>query len=451
MDRLGNRAVVIGASMAGLPVGRVLADRYKEVVIIDRDTLPDQPRDRKGVPQGRHVHALLPGGLRALEELFPGFGAELRSHGGILDDFVGSSLLYGRSGRMAGEVAGLQAVRASRALQEYVLRERTQALPGVSIVESCTVAGLVTSTDGNAVTGARLRRAGASTDETLSADLVVDASGKGSRLPSWLVDLGYPSPIQQEVQIGMAYLTGLFRMPDGALGDRDAILISPTRDNPRGAVGAPREDGTHYVTVAEYFGDTQNRDLLGQLRTLATPALHDALCGAELVSKPQPYRIPADVRRRYARSRRFPSGLLATGDAVASFNPIFAQGMSVAALEALALRSQLHRYGTDRLASRFFRSADRIIDVAWQAATYNDLYQPAVAGKTPLTRTFNAYLTAVNRACAVDPAVTTVFLSVLGFVRPPTALLRPGFVARVIAANRPGAGHRENPVTAAYD
>lgn len=159
------------------------------------------------------------------------------------------------------------------------------------------------------------------------------------------------------------------------------------------------------------------------------------------MSKPQPYRIPANVRRRYARSRRFPAGLLATGDAVASFNPIFAQGMSVAALEAVALGRQLRRHGTDRQASRFFRTTDRIIDVAWQASTYNDLYQPAVAGKTPLTRAFNAYLTAVNRACGVDPVVTRAFLSVLGFLRPPDSLLRPGFVARVIAGNRPRSTH----------
>jgi 2-polyprenyl-6-methoxyphenol hydroxylase-like FAD-dependent oxidoreductase len=135
------------------------------------------------------------------------------------------------------------------------------------------------------------------------------------------------------------------------------------------------------------------------------------------------------------------------GDAVASFNPIFAQGMSVAALEALALHHQLHRHGTHRLASRFFRTADRIIDVAWKASTYNDLYQPAVIGKTPLTRVFNGYLTAIHRACLTEPAVTAVFLSVLGFIRPPTALFQPAFVARVIAGNRPGARRPVRPAT----
>lgn len=230
MDRqIGERAVVLGASMAGLLAAKVLSDSYGQVTVIDRDELPEASTHRRGVPHGRHIHGLLARGQQALEELFPGLTGELVAHGVPAGDMQADTRLFFSGHRLRQAPAGLVVLCASRPVLEGRVRARVRALPNVRLVDRCDVVGLATTPDRRRVTGARLlRRADGSAEEALGADLVVDATGRGARTPAWLEALGYPRPEREQVRVGLGYASRIYRLPPDALGGDLAVLHAAT-------------------------------------------------------------------------------------------------------------------------------------------------------------------------------------------------------------------------------
>jgi 2-polyprenyl-6-methoxyphenol hydroxylase-like FAD-dependent oxidoreductase len=437
--QIGERAVVLGASMAGLLAARVLADSYGQVTVIDRDQLPETPMHRRGVPHGRHAHALLAGGQQALEELFPGLTAELIAHGAPTGDLLADGRWYLNGHRLRQAHSGLVAVSASRPLLEGHIRARVRALPNVALLDSCDIVGLAATPDGRRVTGARvLRRAGGGPEELLGADLVVDASGRGSRTPIWLQELGYARPSEEQVGIGLGYATRTYRLPPDALHGDVGLVQAATPQHPRSGVLVLLEGDRWMVTLGGRLGDHPPTDPDGFLtfaRSLQFPDIYEAIRDAEPLDDPVAFRFPASVRYRYERLDRFPDGLLAVGDAVCSFNPVYGQGMSVAALEALTLRRHL-RQGAEPQPRRFFRDLAGVVDVPWDIAVGGDLSFPGVQGRrTPKVRLVNAYLARLHAAAADDAGLASAFLRVAGLVAPPQSLLRPSIAARVLRAS----------------
>lgn len=437
-DTRGDRAVVLGGSMAGLLAARVLADAYAEVVIVERDELPHAATHRRGVPQSRHIHGLLARGQQALEELFDGLTAELVDLGAPAGDMQEGIRAYVGGHRLQPGPSGLLALQASRPMLEAGLRARVRTLPTVAFMDRCDAAGLTTTCDGGRVTGARVvRRLDGSAEQTLTADLVVDATGRGSRTPAWLEMLGYPRPPVERVRIGLGYASRTYRLVPGLLDGDLGILTAATPDHPRGGALAAMENDRFLVTLFGILGDHPPTDPGGFTdfaATLQFPDIHQALRDAEPLDEPVPFRHPASVRHRYERLSRFPEGLLVMGDAMCTFNPIYGQGMSVAALQALALRAHLQQH-TRPQPVRFFRQIGRIIDVAWSIATGGDLAFPNVAGqRTTQMRVLNGYLAMLFAGAAHDARLGRAFLRVAGLVDPPQALLAPGVAARVLRA-----------------
>jgi 2-polyprenyl-6-methoxyphenol hydroxylase-like FAD-dependent oxidoreductase len=437
-------AVVVGASMAGLLAARVLAEHYAHVTVVDRDTLAQAPdRPRRGVPQGGHLHALLGRGLRALEELLPGLTEELTGRGAPLGDQLGDARLYFGGHRMARWHSGLPLLCASRPLLEDAVRARVAATPGVDVVARCELVGFATSADRQRVTGARVRRLGCA-EESLPAGIVVDASGRGSRTPTWLATLGLPAPAQERVRIGLGYASRVYRARPGALGGDLGIVRAPVPPRGRGGALAVLEGDRWMATLIGVLGDHPPTDPGGFLDfacSLPGPEIHDAIAAAEPLGDPVPFRFPASVRRRYERLPRFPEGLLVLGDAFCSFNPIYGQGMTVAALEALALRDQLRRGRPPRPAT-FHRYVARIVDAPWGLAVGGDLAFPGVEGRrTPRTRILGAYVDRLHAAAATDADLAIAFLRVAALVDPPPALMHPRIALRVLRhglRTRPG-------------
>jgi 2-polyprenyl-6-methoxyphenol hydroxylase-like FAD-dependent oxidoreductase len=438
--QIGDRAVVLGASMAGLLAARVLADAYAQVTVIDRDQLPETPMHRRGVPHGRHAHALLTGGHQALEELFPGLTAELIAHGAPTGDLLANGRWYLNGHRLRQAHSGLVALSPSRPLLEGHIRARVRALPNVALLDSCDIVGLTTTPDGRRVTGSRvLRRADGHTEELLGADLVVDASGRGSRTPIWLQALGYARPDEEQVRIGLGYATRTYRLPPDALhGDR-GLVQAATPQHPRSGVLLQLESDRWMVTLGGRLGDhppTDPNGFLAFAQSLQFPDIYETICDAEPLDDLVAFRFPASVRYRYERLDRFPDGLLVMGDAVCSFNPVYGQGMSVAALEALTLRRHLQR-GAAPQPRHWFRDLAGVVDAPWDVAVGGDLAFPGVPGRrTPKVRLVNAYLARLHAAAAHDANLASAFLRVAGMVAPPQSLLRPSIAVRVLRASR---------------
>jgi 2-polyprenyl-6-methoxyphenol hydroxylase-like FAD-dependent oxidoreductase len=442
MRKPGGQAVVLGAGIAGLFTARVLSETYEQVTLVERDVLPQPGQGRRGVPQGRHGHALMPRGTQLLEELFPGIVSELVADGAVLAEPLADARLQ-VSGHVLRKVPiGELVVQSSRPFLEGHLRTRVQALPGVEIVDGCDVVGLVTTAGNQRVCGARIiRRTPGSAEEILPANLVVDAMGRGGRTPAWLEALGFPRPPEQEFHVGVGYASRYLRLPAQAQGIEKMVGAGPVPGCPRGMMMLAVEGGRSLLTLAGFTSEHRPPDddqgFLAFAASIAPPDVMAAVAAAEPLSEIAAYRYPSYLRRHYQRLPRFPGGLLVTGDALCSFSPVYAQGMTVAALQATALRRCL-RHGEDRLARRYFHAAARIVTGPWRMAVGADLALPEVQGRrTATVRLLNAYSQRLLTAAEHDGVAARQFMRVIGMLDAPATLLRPAVLRRTLPPAKP--------------
>ena len=452
MPELRDRAVVLGASMGGLLAARVLADFYRTVTVVERDVLPRDPVNRRGVPQGRHPHALLGRGVAILAELFPGFFDQLVADGAVKWDdgdlsrfwsTFGGHLMV-RSATVPDSVS-LVDYHVSRPLLEFSVRREVLAIPNVEFLEDHDVVGLTVDLDRNRITGARVVRHGDDGETLLAADLVVDATGRGSRTPLFLEEFGYGRPPVDELEVRIAYATMPVRVPRGML--RELVLtVNPVPSRPTTFAMFAGEDDTYLVLGGTVGGQEPPADRAALLDFIAEFAPRHALAAVragEPLGEVTHYRIPSNRWRRYDKLARTPDGLLVFGDAICSFNPIYGQGMTIAAIEAETLRNCL-RSGDLNLPQRFFGESAKKIQVAWRTAVGSDLALPQVQGRRSLaTRIVNTYMDRVLTATETDPAVAQQFFRVAWMLDAPTRLLYPSVVLRIAKALITGARNSE--------
>lgn len=433
---VGNRAVVLGGSMAGLLAARVLSEYYSEVLVVDRDELLGETGIRRGVPQGFHAHALLARGLSEFCELFPGFTEEMSASGMPMMDMGEMKWSVGGL-RLRNATTGLISVSLTRPVLERLVRQRVEGIANVKFRPGTDIIALTTTADRQRVTGARVAphgAAGAATEE-ISADLVLDATGRGSRSAVWLEELGFDRPDEERVKIDLAYTTCEFLLPDRPC-ERDLSFIPlATPQFPRGAFFGRVRGDRHILSLTSMLGDHPTADVAGVrefAKSLPIPQVYDAIKDVEPDAGPIQFRYPASYRRHYEKLTRFPEGYLVVGDAVCSFNPVYAQGMTVAALEARTLGRYLDG-GQPPPARLFFRDISKVIDGPWGIAAGGDLAWPGVEGeRTTMSKVMNAYMGKLMYGMLHDKQITGAFMRVAGLMESPQSLLKPSMILRVM-------------------
>lgn len=427
------RAIVIGGSMSGLLAARILADHFTDVVLYDRDVFPQSAQFRRGVPQGQHAHALLMSGRQVLDGLFPGFRDELLSQGAIRGEYP--KLRWFDNGVYHNtRFDGLEGLLVSRPCLESHVRARLTRLPNLAMKATHDVDSPVF--DGTRVSGIRVcSREGAA---TVDADLVVDASGRGSQSPIWLDRAGFPRPREEAVRVSLGYSTRIYRRSTGHLNGDLAIICPSAPPQRRGGVALAMEGDRWMVTLFGMLNDHPPTDVAGFnafAKTLPAPDINELISNAEPLTDPVPFKFPQSTRRHYEALDRFPDGYLVFGDAFCSFNPIYGQGMSSAAMQAAELQKCLAA-GGPQLAPRFFKAAAKVVDAPWTMAVGGDLRYDEVEGaRSGMVKFVNWYIGKLHLAAASDPHVARAFHRVANLLDPPPALMQPSIAFRILQGN----------------
>ena len=427
MTKLGEQAVVCGAGMGGLLAARVLSEFYGTVTVVERDNLPDAADQRRGVPQGRHFHVLWSRGADELARLFPGIHDDLIAGGAeVCDDGDLSRVsirLAGHELSREGKFSDPSAVKLhllSRPLLESHVRQRVGAIDNVEILDGHDFVDPIAPTP-QRVTGANIVDRDSGAKRELNADLLVDAMGRSARTPAFLDDLGCGRPVAERSTTNANYTSLQMRIPEGIIKERMTFVV-PEPKKPTGGAFSVYEHDTWIFTLTRLADNEPPNDLTGMIRMatqFAPPGLLRALKRGEPISEISVFRYPGAIWRRYDQMDRFPAGFLVFGDAICSTNPIYGQGMTVAALEATALRDCLTE-GNGDLSRRFFAATAAHIGPMWASNQFNDLYMDNGDPDHAASKELLDFREAVLSAAESSPAVTEKLYRSMNLVDPPT-------------------------------
>lgn len=363
-------------------------------------------------------------------------------------DFVSDGIVYDRGGILADGQEPLMTLFATRPLIEQTVRDRIAALEGVTICAGHQFVDYRLNDERSAINGIEVRDDDADYRE-YDADLVVDATGRSSKTPQWLERNGYPTPPVDDVEVDLAYSTVVIQRP---IGDNRAFFVAPDPPRARGVGVFPAEHGQRVVTAFGMHGDHPPtdpdgfRDFVASLPGLDIAGLLDAQ--PWLSEEVAHYPFPSNRRLRYETLDRFPDGLVVTGDALASFNPIYGQGMSVAALEALQLHHILAERGTEAIGPRFFDRVESTVDVPWNMAVGGDFAFPQTTGPKPRgTDILNWYVGRLTRKAHTDGTLRDALYRVFAMEREPGSLFRPSALWRVLRPAVLGPSRRDGTGT----
>ncbi|HEV8029234.1 MAG TPA: FAD-binding protein [Stellaceae bacterium] len=434
----GRRTVVVGGGVAGLLAAIAVARHSAEVIVVERDIPPDDALPRKSVPQGHHVHTLLLGGRTAIETLCPGVHREILAAGAQPIDFCADVAFFHHGvwkSRCRSEFLG---TLQTRPLLERILWGRVQSLGNVAIWTG-VAQRLVATADGRRVVGVEVVDPRGMA-RVLLGDIVIDASGRGSRLPAWLAELGLAPPVEETIRFDLRYASCLCRLRDDARRDWRALLVYPKAPfGRRAGYIFPVEGGRHLVTLAGYFGEAPRPDFgdfLTFARTLPRRELYDAIADAEPLSKIRLFHLAAQRRRRYDLLRHMPEGLIALGDAVCVLDPLFGQGMTVAARQALAL-GDFFAHQSSRVGRGAWSALERQIvrqtNLPWLLTSSEAFrYADAEGRRSPLFRPLQWYAAKVFELSASDPRVYRAFMGLMHLVEPLSSVFRPRLALAVL-------------------
>lgn len=437
-------AVVLGGSLAGLLAARILAEHFDHVTLIERDAYKETTETRKGQPQANHVHGLLARGCQILEELFPGLQHEMIAAGAPLVDMANEIAWFTRAGWGIRFPSELKVLAFTRPLLDLHVRRRIANNPRIEILDNTDVVSLIPDAKLNHLAGVlicpRVSDADRRVAKELRADLVVDATGRASRAPRWLSDLGYEPPEEIVIDANLGYASRIYRIPENFDGDwQCAYVQSAPPERKHGAILFKVEDNRWLVTLIGGGGSHPPSDETGFLdfvRSLPVSIVYDAISRAEPLTPIKTHRSTQNRMRHYERAKQLPENFLLLGDAVCAFNPVYGQGMTTAALGALTLRKcLLEQNGSlNGLSRRFQKRLAKVNETPWMLATSEDYRYDETVGGSPsrMARFMHRYMDHVIELSTRSVVVRNVLLKAFNMLIPPSALFRPRVLFRVL-------------------
>ena len=438
-------AVVMGGSMAGLLTARVLADHFEKVTLLERDIYPAGTDHRRGQPQSHHLHALLARGLKIIEELFPGIRNELIQDGAIMLESGSDLYWYTPAGVGKTFISGVMFIAFSRPFLDWHVRRRLSEVKNVEILDNREVTALVTNGDRNAISGVSVKRYQTSEaevtlpNEFIKADLIVDATGRHSRAPQWLTTLGYEAPRETVVNAFLGYATRIYEHTDSQW--KAIFLQAAPPKRTRGGIIFPIEDDRWMLTLVGGGGDypPANEDnFLKFTESLPSPIIADTIRNAKPLSAIRTFRTTENRLRHYDELAQLPGKFVLLGDSVCAFNPVYGQGMTIAAMGALELGNFLSESRKSDLGSEFVRKFQKRLAklnvLPWTLATGEDCRYPSCQGasRTLKVRFMHAYLDRVIALTTWDTSVRSIWLNVFQMLLPPGKLFSPPVLFKVI-------------------
>ncbi|MEB9410045.1 FAD-dependent oxidoreductase [Bacillus sp. 007/AIA-02/001] len=433
-----NKAIVIGGSMAGKFAAKALSTSFKEVIIIEADERWDGKSSRKRVPQSNHPHVLLKGGENAIEELFPNITNELIEAGSIINNFT-RDLKWHQFGLWKQPFIGeVHMIQQSRPLLEWHIQKRIHQISNITIKYETLVKELLVDAKLNKVCGVKVKYLETNTQEEVHADLVVDASGFGSKSIEWLRE--YEIKVQEEkVRIDLFYATKMFKLKENEELDCCNMLMSPSfPDNPYGVLIQTIEDNRYFVTFSGYANEKAPQtddEFYDFAENLSISNVTDFLNKAEGITDIKTYKIPYQVRRRFDLVNNVPEGLLVIGDAQCRFDPVFGQGVSVAAMEAHQLQLLLQdRKQLDKtFTQQFYKKAATIIETPWDMTTTEISRHPQLKRELTTKQKFQLWYTKqIYRLSASNSDVYIRLVRVMNLIRSPFHLFHPKVLLSVL-------------------
>jgi 2-polyprenyl-6-methoxyphenol hydroxylase-like FAD-dependent oxidoreductase len=435
---LGKRAIVVGAGLGGLSAARVLSDYFDEVMILDRDELPDDAIPRPGVPQGKHPHFLQGGGLKALEILFPGLGNELMRAGAepINPGFDSLIEVPGRDVWPRIKFSW-STYSLTRPLIERILRRQVQRMGNIKVRDACRVLNIVSDSNAHAATGIQCQMVNGSL-ETLKSDFIVDASGNGSLTMEFLKSTGRRRPEETSIGVNIRYASALFER-SRIWNDYKIVTSLPSaREQSRGGLLVPAENNSNQVVLSGRGKDIppiDGNEFLSYARQLRTLTIYNAIKNAKRLTDITPFSFPESRWRHFAQVPDFPRGLLPIGDAICRFNPVYGQGMTVASQEANMLSDLLQALDGDSLATLapiFLTKAETLIAHPWAMSAIPDFICPETIGKRPPDLEDRLdFQSALNRLAVHDVKIYELLIEIRHLLKPLTLLENPSIVRRV--------------------
>jgi 2-polyprenyl-6-methoxyphenol hydroxylase-like FAD-dependent oxidoreductase len=443
-------AIVIGASIAGLLAARILHDHFDLVTIIERDQLPQGADYRKGVPQAHHTHVLMMRGQQILERLFPGFSNDLDAYGAPRMQWLTDVNLYYGGGPVQQFDLGIETRNTSRPTLEWIVRQYLMAYDNVQFLSNAQVDNLLTDESKQRLTGVQITyRRGSdqgSGTESIRADFVIDAGGRGSRTPQWFTALGYEAPQETIVNPHLGYASRVYKRLSKPVKWKLMGYNPQPPNNPEGGSITLQENGQWIVTLAGFakrFPPTDEAGFLAFARDLRLPVIYDAIKDGEPLTDIHGYQNTQNCMHHYERLTRMPKRFVVVGDAFCCFNPLYGHGMTVSAMGAELLDEFLRAQpnletGLDNIGQNFQKKLAKLISIPWLMATGTDFQYPTTDGKRPgkITQVAQSYLERLVNQMPYNPVVAKAFIEVMNLVKPPTSLFHPRLIMMVARTGR---------------